>query len=150
MTPTCTRRLEFDAGHRVLRHESKCRHPHGHRYRVDVTCRAAELDEIGRVIDFGEIKALFGAWIDEALDHGYIAHPEDEIGKIFDLGVEGEDPFKVFVMPPERPNPTAENIVVVLAEKAQELLGPRGIEVVAVRLFETPNCWADWTLGEGS
>lgn len=30
---SCTRRLEFDAGHRVPLHESKCKNPHGHRGR---------------------------------------------------------------------------------------------------------------------
>ena len=51
--PTCARRLEFDSGHRVLRHESKCRHVHGHRYVLELTCAAAQLDDLGRVIDFG-------------------------------------------------------------------------------------------------
>ena len=136
--PTCTRKLEFDAGHRVLRHESKCRHPHGHRYVVEVTCQADTLDYVGRVIDFGVIKKVFGGWIDSNLDHGYIAHPEDEIA----VDIQDHPDGKVYWM--DDGNPTAENMVEMLARKAQQLLHEYQIRVVRLRLCETPNCWADW------
>ena len=48
---TITRRLEFDAGHRVYQHESKCNHVHGHRYVVEVEATGT-LDGLGRIIDF--------------------------------------------------------------------------------------------------
>ena len=32
-----TRRLEFDAGHRIPHHASQCRHLHGHRYAIEIT-----------------------------------------------------------------------------------------------------------------
>ncbi|MHB8760606.1 MAG: 6-pyruvoyl trahydropterin synthase family protein, partial [Thiobacillus sp.] len=32
-----TRRLEFDAGHRIPNHGSQCRHLHGHRYALEIT-----------------------------------------------------------------------------------------------------------------
>ena len=51
-----TRRLEFDAGHRVLGHEGKCKNLHGHRYSAEITVTAPDLDGLGRVIDFGVIK----------------------------------------------------------------------------------------------
>lgn len=53
---TCTRRLEWDAMHRIPRHESKCRAFHGHRYAAEITCLAPELDSPGRVVDFGVVK----------------------------------------------------------------------------------------------
>ena len=49
---TCTRRIQFCAGHRVMGHEGKCRNLHGHNYVVFVTAQADELDSVGRVIDF--------------------------------------------------------------------------------------------------
>lgn len=64
-----TRRIEFDAGHRITRHESRCAHPHGHRYVAEVTVAAPELDPAGRVVDFGVMKQILGAWIDEHWDH---------------------------------------------------------------------------------
>lgn len=50
---TVTRVLEFDAGHRVVNHESKCATLHGHRYKVEIVAAAPGLDSLGRVIDFG-------------------------------------------------------------------------------------------------
>jgi len=56
-----TRRLEFDAGHRIPHHGGQCKHLHGHRYVIEVTLRGAvqekhgDADE-GMVLDFGDIK----------------------------------------------------------------------------------------------
>src|SRR5262249_14498003 len=53
---TCTRLLQFDAGHRVYQHEGKCANLHGHRYTAEITAQAEALDKIGRVIDFSVLK----------------------------------------------------------------------------------------------
>ena len=50
----CTRKLEFDSAHRVMEHESKCKMLHGHRYALEASFAATKLDNLGRVIDFGE------------------------------------------------------------------------------------------------
>jgi 6-pyruvoyltetrahydropterin/6-carboxytetrahydropterin synthase len=34
---TITRKLEFDAGHRIPDHNSQCRNLHGHRYTLLIT-----------------------------------------------------------------------------------------------------------------
>lgn len=134
---TCTRRLEFDAAHRVMEHESKCRNLHGHRYVVDVTCRASVLDGLGRVIDFGKIKAELGRWIDERWDHGTIVHRED--AELIALCQRQE--WRLYTM---GANPTAENLAEELFRVGAELLTPGGIEIETVRVHETPNCWADY------
>lgn len=142
-----TRRIEFDAGHRVTRHESKCRNVHGHRYRVDITVKVdAGLDSVGRVADFGAMKEVVGAWVDEHLDHGYLAHHEDPVGHALH-----RDGHKVFTMPAHLGEPTAENIATLLAEQSQVLLDRvrAGIVVTRVRVYETPNCWADWSSNRG-
>lgn len=142
---TITRKLEFDYGHRVLGHEGKCRHIHGHRGVVELTVTAAALDTVGRVIDFSVIKREVGGWLDDSLDHNFLAHPEDPLLTLAEdtetfYGVfAGKHPF---VMP--YGNPTAENIARVIYEKAVCLLQPHGIRVTGVRLYETPNSWADY------
>ncbi len=143
MSLTCTRRLAWDAMHRVPRHESKCAAFHGHRYTADVTCSAEQLDDRGRVVDFGVIKQLVGAWIDERWDHTAILMRGDD------------DPACVAVAESNarhgRPvywmdgHPTAENVAAELARVASELLAPTGVTVVHVRVWETPNGWADWS-----
>ena len=37
-------------------HESKCAHLHGHNYKFEFHCTAGSLDNVGRVIDFSDIK----------------------------------------------------------------------------------------------
>lgn len=142
--PTCTRRLEFDAAHRITQHDSKCRNLHGHRYAVEITARAACLDHMGMVIDFGAIKRVVGRWIDETLDHGAILKRDDAItldGKRLPLAdVCRAQGWKVFEIDGE---PTAENLVLVLKAQAAKLLAEFDIEVERVRLYETPNCWAE-------
>ena len=79
---TCTRRLEWDAMHRIPLHESKCRAFHGHRYAAEITC-LAPLDSLGRVVDFGVVKQLVGGWIDQHWDHTAILMEGDpEAGPI--------------------------------------------------------------------
>ena len=56
---TASRYHDISCGHRVVGHENKCRHLHGHNYRIHFNCVAqtgcTPTDEIGRVIDFGVI-----------------------------------------------------------------------------------------------
>lgn len=139
---TCTRVLEFDAGHRIHGHESKCAHLHGHRYKVEITCRqnnAGDLDGLGRVIDFGKIKELVGRWIDTNLDHNLILFDQDPLVQLGDHLTElhGRPPF---LLPY---NPTAENLAQFIRINAATLLAPYWIQVIHVRVYETPNCWAD-------
>jgi len=134
---TCTRKLEFDYGHRLMNHESKCAHTHGHRGVAEITCSAESLDRAGRVIDFGDIKKIVGTWLDENWDHAFIFNEADAPIRTF-LVNENQRRFQ---FPTE---PSAENLAAFLGEKAQELLRPRGIRVVHVRLYETPNGYADW------
>lgn len=138
MTSTITRVLEFDAGHRLVGHEGKCANMHGHRYRAEITCTAKSLDGVGRVIDFAKIKELVGGWIDENWDHGFIYNVEDPIaGEFFDKNHTQKN-FRV------QCEPTAENMSRILANIAQGLLTPYSISVCTVRLYETPNCWAEF------
>jgi len=54
----------------------------------------------------------------------------------------GKDPF---IMPAEYGNPTAENLARVLYYKALDLLLPyKPLRVQSVRMWETPNCYADY------
>lgn len=141
---TCTRILEFDAGHRVVGHEGKCLNAHGHRYKVQITCRAAELDSVGRVIDFGAIKQLVGTWIDRNWDHAMILWEEDR--ELIDFLV--SQGHAVYRLPW---NPTAENMArYLLVFICPQMLAPKGIQAIKVRIWETPNCFADATIPESS
>ena len=135
---TCTRVLEFDAGHRVLGHGGRCRFLHGHRYKVEVTIQTPALDALGMVIDFGIVKERVGGWIDQYWDHNLLLHPGDPLLRCTDAvdAFGGRDPY---IMP--NGNPTAENLATVLCNVAAQLLPE--FTIMVVKLWETPNCFAE-------
>ena len=144
-----TRRLEFDYGHRVLGHEGKCANLHGHRGVAEVTMesRTGALDKIHRVVDFSVVKNIVGSWIDENWDHNMLLNSEDPL--LFKTSNCAEDDKRV-LFGPKTPyvflnaNPTAEIMAHWLYMVAQGLLKTHGIRVVNVRIYETPNCCADY------
>lgn len=137
---TCTRRIEWDAMHRIPLHESKCRAFHGHRYAAEITCHADALDQLGRVVDFGVVKELVGGWVDSHWDHTAILMRDDPEALVIAEANErlGRPVYWMDV------HPTAENIVAELARVAAGLLAETGVTVVRVRLWETPNGSAEW------
>ncbi len=137
-----TRRLEWDAIHRIPGHEGPCAAWHGHRYAAEVTCVGEGLDDKGRIIDFGCIKEVLGGWLDDRWDHTAILmrdDPDQTAEAIAAANASRGRPVYWLDGPP-----TAENIASELARVAQELLGPFSIEVIRLRLWETPNCSAEW------
>ena len=143
-TITCTRRLEWDAMHRIPRHESKCAAFHGHRYAAEITCDAPALDDRGRVVDFGVVKERVGGWIDHHWDHTAILMRGDPDPAI-DLLARSNEAHGRPVYWLDAP-PTAETIVAELARVATDLLADTGVTVVRRRLWETPTGSAEWSL----
>lgn len=141
-TLTCTRRLEWDAMHRIPRHESKCAAFHGHRYVAELCCWAPGLDDRGRIVDFGVIKERVGSWIDRHWDHTAIlmkGDPDPAVAIIAASNASYGRPIYWLDKPP-----TAETLAEELARVATELLADTGVEVVELRLWETPNGSATW------
>ena len=48
----------FSAAHAIRGHTRGCENLHGHNYRVRVHLRAAQLDDLGMVLDFTDLKAM--------------------------------------------------------------------------------------------
>lgn len=161
------RLLQFDAGHRVLRHESKCAHLHGHRYEVEVSVQSDVLDSVSRVVDFGVVKKLVGGWIDDNWDHNILLNSQDpllkflavadargrgtkvpELGQI-DHATHSPVSYEVFAA--KKPylfkdkNPTAEVMAEELYSVSRQLLAGPGLLVRSVVVWETPNCCAQFT-----
>lgn len=142
---TAARVIAWDSGHRVLGHEGKCAHPHGHRYtaRIAVT-PLRDLDNLGRVVDFGVIKSVYQTWVDEHWDHKFICNAADHalVKALTDV-----DPDGVAIIPC---NPTAENLARILAELpcAVAALASAGVRVRNVEVWETPNCAAGYHTGD--
>ena len=140
-----TRRLEFDAGHRIPQHKSQCRHLHGHRYALEVTLSGEVIQtegasEQGMVMDFSDVKDIALQKIANVWDHAFLVYRNDTQVLEFLNSIPGH---KTVIM--DRV-PTAEN----LALTAFQVLDAAYIDVYGnhlhlerVRLYETPNNWAD-------
>ncbi len=132
---------DFSAGHRVVGHEGKCRHLHGHNYRCHfVVLPINGLDSLGRVLDFGVIKTNLCMWLEDNWDHKMLIWREDPI--LQDLQ---EIDNTVVVMPF---NPTAENMAKYLVEMVAPVeLAGTGAMLLSVKLEETRKCSASYTKG---
>ncbi|WIM05679.1 MAG: 6-carboxytetrahydropterin synthase QueD [Candidatus Nitricoxidivorans perseverans] len=142
-----TRRIEFDAGHRIPDHKSQCRHLHGHRYAIEITLsgnviEAAGQSDNGMVMDFSDVKRLAHEHLVGAWDHAFLAWKDDTAL------------VRLLAALPEHKTvlldavPTAENLAriafAILEPAYRDTYGNR-LRLERVRLYETPNCWADAT-----
>ena len=126
---TATRFHDISCGHRVVNHESKCAHLHGHNYRIHFTVLAenpsAPLDTLGRVIDFDVIKIKLCEWLERVWDHRFLVFTEDPLKTV----LVQTDPAGVVVV---HFNPTAEN----MAAHLLNIVGPEQLKDTGVRLIE--------------
>lgn len=125
-----TREIHFCYGHRLLGHQGKCRHLHGHNGRAVVTLETPTLDGLGMVVDFSDLKRIVSGWIDANLDHRMILHKDDPV--LPELRRQGE-PVHVLDV-----NPTAENLAKLIYAHAKS----QGLPVVQVALWETADSFA--------
>ena len=138
---------DISTGHRVVGHEGKCRHLHGHNYRIYFYCESEMLDHIGRVVDFSVIKSHLCQWLEDNWDHRFLAWHKDLLisQAIVSLGsdfrtLEQRDEFsESIVFVPF--NPTAENMAhYLLTHIAPELMAGTGVVVTKVVIEETRKC----------
>lgn len=140
-----TRRLEFDAGHRIPDHRSQCRNLHGHRYVLEITLtgdivQAPGESDNGMLMDFADIKRIAKTHIVDVWDHAFLVFEGDTAVRAF---LDSMPDHKTVVL--DR-IPTAENLAAIIFEiLAPHYHGHYGadLRLTRVRLYETPNCWAD-------
>ena len=150
---TAERYHDISCGHRVVGHESKCRHLHGHNYRIHFVCQA-ELDNIGRVIDFTSIKECLCMWVENNWDHKFLTWANDALmqslvtaSNVYSCpSPENDMLHESIVWVPF--NPTAEN----MAQYLVEVIGPQqlegtGVKLVTCRVEETMKCSATYSIG---
>jgi len=110
----------FAAAHNLRGYPGECERLHGHNWRVQVRLACEQLNELGLVMDFRQVKTELRAVL-EPLDHGYL----NEI-----------EPF-------DRLNPSTENICRYIAER----LGPRlpaGVRLTRVSCWESEGCGSSY------
>lgn len=139
---TITRKVEFDAGHRIPDHKSKCRNLHGHRYTLECTLGGIPVNDPGKsdhamIVDFGDLKTIMMDQVGEPWDHAFL------VSKFDTNTIEALAHFSGHKTVVLSDSPTVE----VLARVAHDLIAAAftstNMRLVHTRLYETPNCWAD-------
>ena len=104
----------FAAGHSLRNYKGKCENVHGHNYKVQVTIQGPQLDSIGLLVDFVEVKRLIHSVVDR-LDHQFIN----------DL-----PPFDAL-------NPSAENLAKYFYDEISRGMNAGGPRLAQVKIWET-------------
>jgi 6-pyruvoyltetrahydropterin/6-carboxytetrahydropterin synthase len=112
----------FSSAHQLRGYKGKCENLHGHNYRVEIYARGSELDNIGLLVDFGELKQA----ADEVV--AYLDH----------RNINELPPFN------EELNPSAENLARYILERVASRVGDERVSVYKVRCFETPTSVATY------
>ncbi len=130
---TVTRRLRFNAAHRVhnpalsdeenIRVFGKCNNPnwHGHNYTLDVAVRGPIDERTGYVIDLGMLRDVVERDVIEKTDH-----------RNFNIDVDYMHGI----------NPTTENIIVAMWRVLAPVVQPG--QLIRLRLWETENNYAEY------
>lgn len=144
---TITRKLEFDAGHRIPDHKSQCRNLHGHRYTLEITLIGNVIDvegssDNGMIMDFSDIKSLAKQHLVDVWDHSFIVYEKDAQVREFLESIHGHKTVIIDRIP------TVENLAQtafnILNAAYQDHYGT-GLRLHKLVLHETPNCWAEIT-----
>jgi 6-pyruvoyltetrahydropterin/6-carboxytetrahydropterin synthase len=138
-------KLEFDAGHRIPSHNSHCRHLHGHRYAIEITLSGNIITDEGManqgmVMDYSEVKRIAKDALINKWDHAFLVYSGDTQVLQFLQSIKDHKTV-ILDMPP-----TAENLALTafdILDRAYKDNYENNLRLEQVRLYETPNCWAD-------
>ena len=137
-----SRIFEFDAAHRVLGHAGPCAYLHGHRYRLQVVVEAPDLNALGMLIDFGEIKRIVNEQLVSKWDHAALFRYDDPLVPAVQQA-QPDAPERVITL---ADNPTAEVMAKTAFQEIAKAL-PEGLTLSEVTLWETPDSSASVNLG---
>jgi len=116
----------FSSAHQLRGYRGKCENLHGHNYKIEIYARGRELNNIGLLVDFVDLKAA-----------------ADEIVRYLDhRNINELPPFD------EELNPSAENLARYILERVAAQVGDERVEVYKVRCFETPTSVATYQVDE--
>ena len=144
---TITRKLEFDAGHRIPDHKSQCRNLHGHRYTLEITLVGEVIEEEGSsdngmIMDFSDVKALAKIHLVDVWDHAFLVYAKDTAVRSFLATIADHKTVVIDKIP------TVENLARTAFDTLRTVYNDRygtGLRLHKLVLHETPNCWAEIT-----
>lgn len=138
-----TKQFSFEMAHALDDYDGACREIHGHSYRLFVTVKGTPLSDEsspknGMVVDFGVLKAIVGRLVVDRLDHSLVIRSSECNSAVI---AALRQRFSRIVTVDYQP--TCENMISRFADSiAAEL--PQGVELCALRLYETATSYAEW------
>ena len=120
------KKFEFTAAYRLMYHDGKCHNLHGHTYQLEVEVTGSVCGEgpkFGMIMDFSSLKEIVNEEIIDRLDH-------TDLNESLPTGV----------------YPTAEAMVEWMSRVLQGRLLHSNINLIRVRLYETPTSYAEWRM----
>ena len=129
--------------HTLDGYDGACREIHGHSYRLFVTvrgvpCADESSPKCGMVVDFGVLKSIVNRLVVDRLDHSLVLRRSERNESI--LGVLKDRFGRVVEVDYQ---PTCENMISDFAARISAEL-PEGVELTALRLYETATSYAEW------
>jgi 6-pyruvoyltetrahydropterin/6-carboxytetrahydropterin synthase len=118
---TVTKAFTFDAAHFLPSHTGACKRLHGHTYKLEVTVARKDglkpINDEGMVVDFAQLKKVVTKEIINEVDHELLNNTLIE--------------------------PTAENLLCWMNGRLTLALSDHTFRVVRLRLWETPDSYAE-------
>jgi 6-pyruvoyltetrahydropterin/6-carboxytetrahydropterin synthase len=112
----------FSSAHQLRGYKGKCENLHGHNYKIEIFARGRELDHIGLLVDFGDLKTA----------------ADDIVGYLDHRNINELPPFDAEL------NPSAENLARYILERVAARVGDERVQVYKVRCYETPTSVATY------
>ncbi|MCK9629171.1 MAG: 6-carboxytetrahydropterin synthase [Bacteroidales bacterium] len=135
-----TKEFRFEGAHALTGYNGKCRHIHGHSYRLYITVKGIPISDTtnpknGMVLDFSDLKKVVNDNIVEIFDHALI------LKKGAVLSSEISEAYENVVVVDFQP--TCENLVIYIQGILKDRL-PGKVALQSIRLYETPTSYVEW------
>jgi 6-pyruvoyltetrahydropterin/6-carboxytetrahydropterin synthase len=130
-----TKKIEFEAAHRLSNYSGACSQIHGHTYKLEVTLCGPIDPETDMIMDFKNLKLILRNTVLSHFDHSLILKDNPENRMIF-----ADYSGKVTWMETE---PTAERMIEWIVREVSRIL-PQGLALTKLKLYETSGSYASW------
>jgi 6-pyruvoyltetrahydropterin/6-carboxytetrahydropterin synthase len=147
-----SKQFEFPAAHVLSKHKGRCRFPHGHNYKVEITLTAADLDENNMVCDFHAIKAMLKSYLG-SLDHSIMLNSTDHVNRKSQENnprcvlFEGRDPTSEVLAETifRHLEAALRGPTVITVDEVEYKINPN-VRLEKIRVRESDTAWAEFQL----
>jgi 6-pyruvoyltetrahydropterin/6-carboxytetrahydropterin synthase len=138
-----TKEISFEMAHLLYGYDGPCGGIHGHSYKLSVTVSGtpapkSKEEKVGVIMDFYDLEKIIIKNVISVFDHALVIWDKVPFKKI-----EKEKWLsKNIIRVPYQP--TCENLVADFVERIKKHL-PKNVNLISVKLRETPTSYAEWT-----